>query len=60
MIAYTKVRLQQLSGLLQEERNMYGENGQMKKHTTAAKDPNSPPRLSRKKWRCSGDKSRKA
>lgn len=34
-------------------------NGQMKKHTAAAKDPNSPLRLSRKKWKCSGDKSRK-
>lgn len=34
-------------------------NGQMKKHPTAANDPNSPLRLSRKKWRCSGDKSRK-
>jgi hypothetical protein len=33
--------------------------GQMKQHPEAAKDPNSPLRLSRKKWRCSGDKSRR-
>ena len=33
--------------------------GQMKKHQGAAKDPNSPLRLSRKKWKCSGKKSRK-
>ena len=33
--------------------------GQMKKHPKAAKDPNSPLRLSRKKWKCSGSKSRK-
>ena len=33
--------------------------GQMKKHSTAAKDPNSPLRLSRKRWKCSGTKSRK-
>ena len=33
--------------------------GQMKKHKKAARDPNSPLRLSRKKWRCSGTKSRK-
>ena len=33
--------------------------GQMKDHPSAAKDPNSPLRLSRKKWRCSKDKSRK-
>jgi hypothetical protein len=34
-------------------------NGQMKKHPEAAKNPNSPLRLSRKKWKCSGDKSRR-
>ncbi|QDP52879.1 MAG: hypothetical protein Unbinned4512contig1001_17 [Prokaryotic dsDNA virus sp.] len=33
--------------------------GQMKKHPKAAKDPNSPLRLSRKKWKCSGSKSRR-
>lgn len=33
--------------------------GQMKKHKKAAKDPNSPLRLSRKRWKCSGTKSRK-
>jgi hypothetical protein len=33
--------------------------GQMKKHPAAAKDPNSPLRLSRKKWKCSGTKSRR-
>jgi len=33
--------------------------GQMKKHPKAAKDPNSPLRLSRKRWKCSGTKSRK-
>lgn len=33
--------------------------GQMKDHPSAAKDPNSPLRLSRKKWRCSGKYSRK-
>lgn len=32
---------------------------QMKKHTAAAKDPNSPLRLSRKRWACSGTKSRR-
>lgn len=31
--------------------------GQMKMHPEAAKDPNSPLRLSRKKWKCSGKKS---
>jgi len=31
--------------------------GQMKKHPKAAKDPNSPLRLSRKRWRCKGKKS---
>lgn len=33
--------------------------GQMKKNPKAAKNPNSPLRLSRKKWKCSGAKSRK-
>ena len=33
--------------------------GQMKKHPKAAKDPNSPLRLSRKKWKCSGSRSRR-
>lgn len=33
--------------------------GQMKDHPQAAKDPNSPLRLSRKKWRCAGKFSRK-
>lgn len=33
--------------------------GQMKDHPAAAKDPNSPLRLSRKKWKCSGKKSRR-
>ena len=33
--------------------------GQMKKNPKAAKDPNSPLRLSRKKWKCSGSKSRR-
>lgn len=33
--------------------------GQMKKHPEAAKDPNSPLRLSRKRWKCSGSKSKK-
>lgn len=33
--------------------------GQMKDHPSAAKDPNSPLRLSRKKWRCSGKRSRR-
>lgn len=31
---------------------------QMKKHPAAAKNPNSPLRLSRKRWRCVGKKSR--
>ena len=30
---------------------------QMKKYPKAAKDPNSPLRLSRKRWQCSGKKS---
>lgn len=34
-------------------------NAQMKKYPKAAKDPNSPLRLSRKKWKCSGTRSRK-
>ena len=34
--------------------------GQMKKHPKAAKNPNSPLRLSRKKWKCSGSKSRRS
>ena len=33
---------------------------QMKKHPKAAKDPNSPLRLSRKRWKCSGTKSRRS
>ena len=32
--------------------------GQMKKHSGAASDPNSPLRLSRKRWKCSGTKSK--
>ena len=31
--------------------------GQMKDHPAAAKDPNSPLRLSRKKWACIGSRS---
>jgi len=34
-------------------------SGQMTKHAAAAKDPNSPLRLSRKRWKCSGKTSRK-
>lgn len=34
-------------------------DGQMKKHKKAAKDPNSPLRLSRKRWKCKGKKSSK-
>jgi hypothetical protein len=34
--------------------------GQMKDHPAAAKDPNSPLRLSRAKWKCSGKTSRKS
>ena len=34
--------------------------GQMKKHPKAAKNPNSPLRLSRKKWKCAGSKSRRS
>ena len=33
--------------------------GQMRKHKKAARDPNSPLRLSRAKWKCSGTKSRR-
>lgn len=32
---------------------------QMKKHPKAAKDPNSPLRLSRKRWKCKGAVSSK-
>lgn len=32
--------------------------GQMKAHPKAAKDPNSPLRLSRKRWKCAGTKSK--
>ena len=32
--------------------------GQMRDSPKAAKDPNSPLRLSRKRWKCSGTKSR--
>lgn len=31
--------------------------GQMKQHPKAAADPDSPLRLSRKRWKCKGDKS---
>jgi hypothetical protein len=33
--------------------------GQMKKFPKKARDPNSPLRLSRKKWKCAGKKSRR-
>ena len=33
--------------------------GQNRKNPKAAKNPNSPLNLSRKKWKCSGKKSRK-
>ena len=33
--------------------------GQMKKFPKSAKNPNSPLRLIRKKWKCSGKKSRR-
>ena len=33
--------------------------GQMRDNPKAAKDPNSPLRLSRERWKCAGDKSRK-
>lgn len=32
---------------------------QMKQYPEAASDPNSPLRLSRKKWKCSGERSRR-
>jgi len=34
--------------------------GQMKKNPKAAKNPNSPLRLSRKRWKCAGKKSRRS
>jgi hypothetical protein len=34
--------------------------GQMRKHPKAASNPNSPLRLSRKRWKCSGTKSRRS
>lgn len=34
-------------------------SGQMKSHPSAAKNPDSPLRLSRKRWKCSGSKSKK-
>ncbi len=33
---------------------------QKKKHTKAAADPNSPLNLSRKRWKCSGKKSKRS
>ena len=33
--------------------------GQMMAHPEAAADPNSPLRLSRRRWRCSGKRSRR-
>lgn len=33
--------------------------GQMRDYPSAAKDPNSPLRLSRKRWKCKGSKSTK-
>ena len=33
--------------------------GQMKDHPKAAKNPNSPLRLSRERWKCKGEKSTK-
>lgn len=33
--------------------------GQMQEHPEAASNPNSPLRLSRKRWRCSGKRSRR-
>ena len=32
-------------------------NAQMKKYPSSARDPNSPLRLSRKRWRCKGSRS---
>jgi len=34
--------------------------GQMKKNPAAARNPNSPLRLSRKRWKCAGKKSRRS
>jgi len=34
--------------------------GQMRKNPKAAKNPNSPLRLSRKRWKCAGKKSRRS
>ena len=34
--------------------------GQMKKNPKAARNPNSPLRLSRKRWKCVGKKSRRS
>lgn len=34
--------------------------GQMRDSPSAAKDPNSPLRLSRKRWKCEGKKSRRS
>ena len=34
--------------------------GQMKKNPKAARNPNSPLRLSRKRWKCAGTKSTRA
>jgi len=34
--------------------------GQMKKSPKAARNPNSPLRLSRKRWKCAGKKSRRS
>tara|TARA_R100001163_G_scaffold15151_3_gene13760 strand:- start:5906 stop:6166 length:261 start_codon:yes stop_codon:yes gene_type:complete len=34
--------------------------GQMKKNPKAARNPNSPLRLSRKRWKCAGKKSRRS
>ena len=33
---------------------------QMRKYPKSAKNPNSPLRLSRKRWKCSGSKSRRS
>lgn len=35
-------------------------SGQMKKHPKAASNPNSPLRLSRKRWKCAGTKSKRS
>lgn len=34
--------------------------GQMREHPEAAKNPNSPLRLSRKAWACEGEKSKRS